>query len=255
VDAPSLAEVLERYGALSEQRVAGIGVQVLDALDAAHSIGLVHRDIKPSNIIILPGDEAKLIDFGIAHALDDTRLTRHGVAGSTGYMAPELFEGERPSSTADLWSLGATLFHAVEGNGPFDRSSTAATIHAILYGDPPPLDGDSAFSAAIAGLLTRDSARRMTSQQARDLLKRAATTTPTAGVAPPPPAATAPPEAERPKDMWEDHPTTIKSTTTPRSRARTGESYVVHESQPIKRRIRLTSFLLYFPGLLASCSS
>ncbi|MEU0839538.1 serine/threonine-protein kinase [Streptomyces sp. NPDC005962] len=258
VDAPSLADILERDGALSEERVAGIGARVLDALDVAHSTGLVHRDVKPSNIMALPGDEVKLVDFGIAHALDDTRLTRHGVAGSTGYMAPELFEGEYPSPATDLWSLGATLFHAVEGNGPFDRSSTAATIHAILYDDPPSLDGDSAFSEAIAGLLTRDTAQRMSSQQARDLLNRAATT-PTAGVAPPSPAAAAPPppDAERLKDTWEDHPTTIKSTTPPprkagaRSRARTGKSYVVHESQPIKRRIRVTFFTLYFPGLLA----
>ncbi|NEY36229.1 protein kinase [Streptomyces sp. PRKS01-65] len=170
-EAPSLAELLERYGALGDERVTGMAVQLLSALKAAHSMGLVHRDIKPSNIMVLPGDEVKIVDFGIAHAMDDTRLTRHGVAGSTGYMAPELFEGSDPSPATDLWALGGTLFHAVEGHDPFARQNTAATLHAILHEDLPPLSSRPPLSTVITGLLTRNTTDRMTIEQADALLR------------------------------------------------------------------------------------
>ncbi|MFF9090193.1 DUF3043 domain-containing protein [Streptomyces sp. NPDC014991] len=173
VDAPSLAQVLERERALPEWRVARLGLGALDALNEAHAIGLVHRDVKPSNILVLPGDNVKLVDFGIAHAVDDTRLTGYGVAGSTGYMAPELFQGESPSPAADLWSLGATLFHAVAGTGPFDRASTAATLHAILYDDPPSLRAYPLLGSLIGGLLTRSREHRLTSEQAMAALTTA----------------------------------------------------------------------------------
>ncbi|MFE2750214.1 protein kinase [Streptomyces scopuliridis] len=166
VEAPSLATVLERDGALPERRVAHLGLRVLEALDAAHAIGLVHRDVKPSNILVLPDDEVKLVDFGIAHALDDTRLTRTGVAGSTGYIAPELFEGESPTPAVDLWSLGVTLHHAATGRSPFERGSTAATIRAVLHEEPPPLDRHPSLSPVIEALLVRDPARRMDGREA-----------------------------------------------------------------------------------------
>ncbi|MDW6063033.1 DUF3105 domain-containing protein [Streptomyces sp. FXJ1.4098] len=183
LEGPSLAELLEWYRALPQERVVRIAGQLLAALDAAHSIGLVHRDIKPSNVMVLPGDHVKLVDFGIAHAMDDTRLTRHGVTGSTGYMAPELFQGADPSPAADLWSLGATLFHAVEGGDPFARQTPAATLHAILHDDLPPLNCRPPLSTLITGLLTRDTTDRMTSEKARTLV----------------PSTTAPPAAEPPR--------------------------------------------------------
>ncbi|MES4901705.1 MULTISPECIES: serine/threonine-protein kinase [unclassified Streptomyces] len=234
VEAPSLAELLQRNAALPEARVSRMAGQLLAALDAAHSIGLVHRDIKPSNIMVLPGDEVKLVDFGIAHAMDDTRLTRHGIAGSTGYMAPELFEGADPSPSADLWSLGATLFHAVEGHDPFARQTTAATLHAILHDELPPLSCRPPLLPLITGLLTRDTAARMTSEEARALLPSptiATTTTPPAAGPPrpgrttsedhtttatptttPPPTPSAPPTPSS-QATWEDHPTTVRQHT------------------------------------------
>ncbi|MGW4910293.1 protein kinase domain-containing protein [Streptomyces sp. NPDC004270] len=166
MEAPSLATILEQDGALPERRVARLGVRLLEALDAAHAIGLIHRDVKPSNILVLPDDEVKLVDFGIAHAVDDTRLTRTGVAGSIGYIAPELFEGESPTPAADLWSLGVALCHAATGRSPFERGSTAATIRAVLHEDPPPLDRHPSLSAVIEGLLARDPDRRMSSREA-----------------------------------------------------------------------------------------
>ncbi|MGY0062065.1 DUF3105 domain-containing protein [Streptomyces sp. LZ34] len=203
VEAPSLAELLEWYRTLPQERVVRIAGQLLAALDAAHSIGLVHRDIKPSNVMVLPGDHVKLVDFGIAHAMDNTRLTGHGVAGSTGYTAPELFQGADPSPAADLWSLGATLFHAVEGHDPFARQTPAATLHAILHDDLPPLNCQPPLSTLITGLLTRATADRMTSEEAGALL---------------PSTATAPPAAEPPRPGQAtsgSHPTTAGATTTP----------------------------------------
>ncbi|MFH9658967.1 protein kinase [Streptomyces sp. NPDC017248] len=161
VEAPSLATVLEEQGALPESRVARLGLRLLEALDAAHAIGLVHRDVKPSNILVLPDDKVKLVDFGIAHAVDDTRLTGTGVAGSTDYIAPELFEGHSPTPAADLWSLGVTLHHAATGRSPFERGTTAATIRAILHDDPPPLDRHPALARVIESLLVREPSGRM----------------------------------------------------------------------------------------------
>ena len=155
-----------------------MGIQVLEALRAAHSIGLVHRDVKPGNIMVLNGDDgdrAKLVDFGIAQAVAESRLTRHGVAGSTAYMAPELFQGQEPSPAADLWALGVTLLHAVRGANPFDRGTDAATLHAILYDDLPRLDVPSPLAEMITGLLTRDAAKRSSGRQAAAVLEAAMT--------------------------------------------------------------------------------
>ncbi|MFF3497947.1 serine/threonine-protein kinase [Streptomyces sp. NPDC003247] len=207
VDAPSLAEVLERHGPLAEERVAGMAGQLLAALEAAHAIGLVHRDVKPGNIMVLPGDKVKLVDFGIAHAMDDTRLTRHGIAGSTGYMAPELFEGADPSPAADLWSLGATLFHATEGHDPFTRPTPAATLHAVLRGDLPPLNSHPPLSTLITGLLTRDPTDRLTGRQALALL-RPATNRPAVEL--PTRASITPSTTD-----WQHHPTAVNPTAGP----------------------------------------
>lgn len=218
VEAPSLAELLEWYRTLPQERVARIAGQLLAALNAAHSIGLVHRDIKPSNVMVLPGDHVKLVGFGIAHAMDDTRLTRHGVADSTGYMAPELFQGAGPSPATDLWSLGATLFHATEGHDPFARQTPAATLHAILHDDLPPLNSHPPLSTLITGLLTRDTTARLTSEEAGTLLPSAEPPRPgqatseshaTAATTTTPPHTPSAPPAHSPQATWEGHPTPI----------------------------------------------
>ncbi|WP_206796089.1 WD40 repeat domain-containing serine/threonine protein kinase [Amycolatopsis sp. MtRt-6] len=170
VEAPSLAQVLERDGRLPEGRVAALAVGIFDALAAAHRIGVVHRDVKPGNILVLPGDRVKLVDFGIAHAVDETRLTRDGVTGSTAYMAPELFHGEDPTLAADLWSVGATLFHALAGRGPFDHPAAAAVVHAVLYAEIPAPPCGGPLGRVVAGCLVRDPGRRLTAQQALALL-------------------------------------------------------------------------------------
>lgn len=225
VEAPSLAEILKRERALPEQRVARLGLRALEALNAAHAIGLVHRDVKPSNILVLPGDKAKLVDFGIAHAVDDTRLTRHGVAGTTGYMAPELFQGEASSPATDLWSLGATLYHAIAGSGPFDRASTAATLHAILYDDPPALADYPLIAPLIRGLLTRDRNHRVTSEQAVALLQsldNAAPPSPTQQNGLNGPGLNQTGDGQTPPPTWEARTTSVNAPSTPPHQNPTG---------------------------------
>jgi hypothetical protein len=173
VEATTLADVVNARGPLPADRVAAIGLQVLSALETAHAAGVVHRDVKPSNIMLLRDGRVKLADFGIAQALDDPSLTgTGGVMGSPGYMAPELFEGSRPSPAGDLWSLGATLFHLVEGQPPFQRDTTAATIHAVMYTRPAPSRANGPLAAAITGLLARSPDDRLTAARARNLLTR-----------------------------------------------------------------------------------
>ncbi|MGV9213969.1 WD40 repeat domain-containing serine/threonine protein kinase [Micromonospora sp. RB23] len=233
VDAPTLADLLDQEGPLPPARATAIAVRMLDALDAAHSVGVVHRDVKPSNIIVLPGDGVKLLDFGIAQAAGDARLTRHGMMGSTGYLAPELFHGSDPTPAADLWSAGVTLAQAVTGELPFERTSTAATLHAILYDDIPAMTCGEPLAAVISGLLTRDVTHRLTVQQARDLLAvgvGAAATgrrddTAAAAPEPDPPAPDdVDPDADPIEETWERQATTVQpdGPTAPRQRQSAG---------------------------------
>ncbi|HEX8870410.1 MAG TPA: serine/threonine-protein kinase, partial [Lentzea sp.] len=170
VEAPTLSEVMTRKS-LSEDEVADIGLQVLSALEAAHAAGIVHRDVKPSNIMVTQNGTVKLADFGIARAMDDPGLTATGgIMGSPGYMAPELFAGKQPSPASDLWALGATMFHAVEGRAPFQRDTTAATMHAIMYEEPVLHRTQGPLAATIMALLTHDDAQRLTAPQLRERL-------------------------------------------------------------------------------------
>ncbi|MET0134804.1 MAG: serine/threonine-protein kinase [Kibdelosporangium sp.] len=210
VEAPTLADLIEERG-LAAERVAAIGVQVLGALEAAHAAGIVHRDVKPSNIMVLPNDRVKLADFGIARAMDDPSLTMTGgIMGSPGYMAPELFSGSPPAPPSDLWALGATLFHAVEGRAPFTRETTAATMHAIMYDDPRLTTSQGPLGQAIMGLLAQPSDTRLTAAQARELLT-AATSTGAAASPEPTQVVEQPTERMRPvqrdtspREPWQD---------------------------------------------------
>lgn len=167
VEAPTLTELMARR-TFTEDEVASIALQTLGALEAAHAAGIVHRDVKPSNIMVAPDGTVKLTDFGIARAMDDPGLTATGgIMGSPGYMAPELFAGQRPSPASDLWALGATMFHAVEGHSPFQRDTTAATMHAIMYDEPVMRRARGPLANVIMGLLQQNPALRLTAAQTR----------------------------------------------------------------------------------------
>ncbi|ONI88357.1 serine/threonine protein kinase [Saccharothrix sp. ALI-22-I] len=206
VEAPTLADLMGN-GPLPAEQVSAIGLAVLEALETAHAAGVVHRDVKPSNIMVLPDGRVKLADFGIARALDDPGLTATGgVMGSPGYMAPELFTGEPPSPATDLWSLGATLFHAVEGRSPFQRESTAATMHAILSEEPVLNRCTGPLAAVVTGLLTQVPANRLTAAQVRQRL--ASTGDPDTVIIEAPTSLVSRPTDTRPSwgETWDDEP-------------------------------------------------
>jgi len=172
VQARTLAEIIDQQAPLPAPRVAVIGLRILDALDAAHAMGIVHRDVKPGNVLVGDGDQTKLTDFGIALAPEDTtRLTRSGVIGTHASLAPECFDPGQAGPAADLWALGATLFHAVAGRAPFDRGTTTATLRAILFEDLAAPPCDPPLAQVITGLLTRPIEHRISSDAARRLLQ------------------------------------------------------------------------------------
>jgi serine/threonine protein kinase len=173
--ARSLSEILREDGPLPPQRVAQIGLEMLSALELAHRQGVVHRDVKPGNVLLTEDGRAILSDFGIATMAGDPALTSTGVVlGSPAYMSPERARGQKPGAAADMWSLGATLYAAVEGRPPYDGENALSTLTAVISDpvEPPRVGGP--LGEAILGLLAKDPADRMSIGQTRDLLSTAA---------------------------------------------------------------------------------
>jgi tRNA A-37 threonylcarbamoyl transferase component Bud32 len=170
VEAPTLSDLVRRNGPLPPWQVASIGEQLLSALKAAHDAGIVHRDVKPGNVMVAPNGRVKLTDFGIAQAIDDPRLTTAGmIVGSPAFMAPERVQGREALPASDLWSLGATLYFAVEGSVAHERATTAATLHAIMNEVPYLTRVQGPVASAIMGLLISTPEARITAAQAHEL--------------------------------------------------------------------------------------
>ncbi|MFE2246111.1 serine/threonine-protein kinase [Streptomyces lavendulae] len=161
VTGPSLAAAVAADGALPVRRVAEIGVLMLRALRKAHDAGIVHRDLKPDNVLLMD-DRVIITDFGIAHLSDaTTALTHTGtLLGTPAYMPPEQLEGGPPAPAGDLWSLGATLYCAVEGRPPFTAATFTALCVAIVTQEPPAPERAGPLAPVLAALLTKDPRRR-----------------------------------------------------------------------------------------------
>jgi serine/threonine protein kinase len=189
VSARSLQDLIEERGPLSPVAVARIGLDVLAALEAAHGAGVVHRDVKPANVLVQEDGHAWLTDFGIATTTGDSSLTTHGaLIGSPSYMAPERVNGEEPRPPVDLWSLGATLYAAVEGRPPFARGEAMATMMSVVSEHPAPVLRAGPLEPVLTGLLTKDPAARTSAATARQQLTAVLAGSPP-GPLPPPPAA------------------------------------------------------------------
>lgn len=182
VPSRSLQDVLAKDGPLPPVRVAEIGLGVLGALRAAHRAGVVHRDVKPGNVLLglVPeGVEAKprivLTDFGLATVPGDPAVTRTGlVLGSPAYIAPERARDGTAGPESDLWSLGATLYAAVEGQPPYARPSAMATLAALATEPVPPPKRAGPLKPVLMGLLRKDPASRISAEEAELLLRRVA---------------------------------------------------------------------------------
>ncbi|HLQ63165.1 MAG TPA: protein kinase, partial [bacterium] len=150
VEGANLKEYIRREGRLAPERALQIAAQVADALEFAHSHGIVHRDIKPQNILLTPDAQVKVTDFGIARALSSVTITQAGtVLGSVQYLSPEQARGGAVSRSADLYALGAVLFEMVTGQLPFDGDTPIAIALAHIHKTPP------APSSLVSGLPDR----------------------------------------------------------------------------------------------------
>lgn len=138
VEGASLKEVLRADGPLRPARAVSIIRQVASALDAAHANGLVHRDIKPENVLLTSDDFAYLVDFGIAHGGGEASVTSTGlVVGSSAYMAPERFSGERGGPPSDVYSLACLLYESLTGKAPFEAADLRQVMSAHMFSPPP----------------------------------------------------------------------------------------------------------------------
>jgi serine/threonine protein kinase len=162
VQARSLDRLIAEDGPLRPLQAARVGQQLLSALECAHAAGVLHRDVKPGNVLVAADNAVKLTDFGIATYPGDPALTQVGmVFGTPGYTAPERVRGEAATPASDLWSLGATLYTAVEGRSPFDRLGGSAAIFAGAASEPAPRAPSAGpLGTVIDALLRIDPARR-----------------------------------------------------------------------------------------------
>jgi len=187
VPSRSLGQVIREEGPLPPERVAHIGLEVLKALRSAHAMGVLHRDVKPENVLLADDGRVVLTDFGIARVETDSTMTRTGLVGTPAFMPPERLRGAPAQRESDLWSLGATLYAAVEGRPPHDKGAPLPTMHAVLMDEPEPAVHAGRLAPLIEGLLRKDPAERPTYDQIERMLRRALEPEPTPPPAPPPP--------------------------------------------------------------------
>jgi eukaryotic-like serine/threonine-protein kinase len=174
----SLSAVLEERGTLPPHEAAEIGAQVAEAIAAAHAVGIAHRDIKPGNILLAENGTVKITDFGISRALDDgTVTTQTGMlAGTPAYLAPEIARGDDSSRASDVFSLGSTLYHAIEGRPPFGTNTNPlALLHAVASGNVPPPRNAGTFAPTLMSLMRVEPSERPTMKEAAEALAAMAT--------------------------------------------------------------------------------
>ena len=185
VDGLNLSALVKRDGPLTVDQAALVIRQAAEALAEAHAAGIVHRDVKPSNILVTPTGQVKLTDFGIARAEADASLTQTGlVTGSPAYLAPEVATGRTATDASDVWALGATLFHALEGGPPYDTDDNVlGTMYKIVNEDPPRPTNAGWLAPLMLATMAKDPADRWSMQHVQQFLSRGPShpTTPVGG--------------------------------------------------------------------------
>ncbi|MGC5018565.1 serine/threonine-protein kinase [Micromonospora sp. DT47] len=172
LDARSLADMVIEDGPIAPRAVAKIGIALLGALEVAHANGVLHRDVKPANVLICTDGRCVLTDFGVARMPTDVQLTTPGmVLGSPHFISPERAMGQEFGPPSDLFSLGVTLYTAVEGRPPFDRGDPIETMHAVVEDPPATPQRSGPLTRVLMGLLEKDPGRRLDVHTARAMLR------------------------------------------------------------------------------------
>lgn len=169
----SLHDVVGSDGPLPPLRAAEVGAQVAAALTEAHRVGIVHRDVKPGNVLILDDGSAAITDFGISHAVGDATLTSTGmVTGTPAFLPPEVARGGPSDFAGDVYSLGSTLYFAVEGRPPFGSpdANPISVLHEVASAAPAPLTRAGPLTPAVQAMTAADPAARPTMAQVADRL-------------------------------------------------------------------------------------
>ncbi|GAA5120762.1 serine/threonine-protein kinase [Haloechinothrix salitolerans] len=175
VRARSVASILAENGPQDPTEAGGIGARVADALAAAHTIGIVHRDVKPANILVGDDGVVKLVDFGVSHLSGDRPTPSTELIGTPAYLAPEVAGGREPAPASDVFSLGATLYSAVEGVSPFGaRTDNPITmVRRAAVGHVPPPRYAGVLTAALMRMLRAAPDERPSAAETADLLRAA----------------------------------------------------------------------------------
>ncbi|MCX4818608.1 PQQ-binding-like beta-propeller repeat protein [Streptomyces sp. NBC_01142] len=172
---PDLTDVVASHGALPERTVRALGAGLAAALQEIHAAGLIHRDLKPSNVL-LAADGPRVIDFGIARAVDGNRMTQTGVVvGSPGYMPPEQALGRDVGTAGDVFSLGAVLAFAATGRNVFGEAAPAAMLYQVVHEEPDLNGTPRGLTGLIRACLAKDPAARPTPAEVLQALAPAGT--------------------------------------------------------------------------------
>jgi serine/threonine-protein kinase len=216
IDGTDLQSTLERDGALSPARSVNIVRQIAAALDAAHAETVIHRDVKPANILLGKDDFACLVDFGLANAATDTKLTSEGTTiGSFAYLAPERLASGEVTPGADIYALACVLHECLTGASPFENRTEIPALVAAHLTSPPPRPSQQrpgipvGFDEVIARGMAKEPERRYRSAGELAAAAQRALNTP-------PPNPTWPPQAPPPTQAWSGPPA---ATMAPRSPA------------------------------------
>ncbi|WP_033427114.1 serine/threonine-protein kinase [Saccharothrix syringae] len=166
----SLHQAVQDHGPLPERAVRRLAAGLAEALVAIHAAGLVHRDLKPSNVL-LADDGPRVIDFGIARALEHSALTEAGIVfGTPGYLSPEQVVGQAITSQSDVFALGSILVFAATGSGPFGEGATSALVYRVVHQDPDLTRVPPSLVPLIVPCLVREPANRPTPARLLELI-------------------------------------------------------------------------------------
>lgn len=164
VEGPSLQAVVRERGPLRGASLERLAVGTLTALAAIHQAGIVHRDFKPANVLMAPGGP-RVIDFGIARALEGTAILTSRIAGTPAYMAPEQITGGPLGPAVDMFAWGATLVYAANGRGPFGHGSLKAVVQRVINDEPDFGELSGTLREIAERCLNKDAAQRPTAAE------------------------------------------------------------------------------------------